>query len=89
MKEEVHVVFGAYPRSGGISLPGFALNSILAVLVGSAIGFALRAAVFGDGVDLAFVMAALGFTTPVLVGLRLLYYWYVATRTSASGESRG
>lgn len=72
------VAFGAYPRAGRIGLRRFALNSVLAVLVGNAIGFALRAAVFGDGVALVFVVAALGFTTPVVVGLRLLYFWYFA-----------
>ncbi len=83
------IVFGAYPRSGGIGLRTFALNSLLAVLVGNAIGFALRAAVFGDGLDPAFIIAALSLTTLVVVGLRLLYYWNVATRTSARGKSRG
>ncbi|MDE0143869.1 MAG: DUF3054 domain-containing protein [Caldilineaceae bacterium] len=83
------LVFEAYPRSGGIGLRSFALNSILAVLVGNAIGFALRVAVFGDGIDPAFIIAALSLTTLVVVGLRLLYYWYVATRTSVKGKARG
>lgn len=83
------LVFGAYPRSGGIGLRTFALNSILAVLVGNAIGFALRVAVFGDGIDPAFIIAALSLTTLGVVGLRLLYYWYVAARTSVKGKARG
>lgn len=74
------IVFGAYPRSGGIGLRRFALNSVLAVLIGNAIGFALRVIVFGDGIDRAFVIAALGLTTLVVVGLRLLYFWFVAAR---------
>lgn len=83
------LVFGAYPKSGGIGLRSFALNSILAVLVGNAIGFALRAVVFRDGIDPAFIIAALSLTTLVVVGLRLLYYWYVATKTSVKGKARG
>ena len=83
------IVFGAYPRSGGIGLRTFALSSILAVLLGNAIGFALRATVFGDGIDPAFIIAALSLNTLVVVGLRLLYYWYAATRTSATGKSPG
>ena len=82
------IVFGAYPRSGGVGLRTFALSSILAVLVGNAIGFALRAFVFGDGLDPAFIIAALSLTTLLVVGLRLLYYWNVAARTSARGKAR-
>ena len=72
------IVFGAYPRTGRIGLRRFALNSVLAVLFGNAIGFALRATVFGDGIALAFIGAALGLTTLVVVGLRLLYFWSIA-----------
>lgn len=72
------VVFGAYPRTGRIGLRRFALNSVLAVLFGNAIGFALRATVFGDGIAVAFIGAALGLTTLVVVGLRLLYFWSIA-----------
>lgn len=79
------MLFGAYPRSGGIGLRRFALNSILAVLFGNSIGFALRATVFGDSVNLPFVMAAFGLTTLVVVGLRLLYYWYVAAGRMDNG----
>ncbi|MDE0197612.1 MAG: DUF3054 domain-containing protein [Caldilineaceae bacterium] len=79
------LLFGAYPRSGGIALRRFALNSVMAVLVGNAIGFALRATVFGDGVDWVFVLAAVGLTTLVLVGLRLLYFWVTMLRGKESG----
>ncbi|MXX25328.1 MAG: DUF3054 domain-containing protein [Caldilineaceae bacterium SB0668_bin_21] len=79
------LLFGAYPRSGGIGLRRFALNSVMAVLVGNAIGFALRATVFGDGVDWVFVLAAVGLTTLVLVGLRLLYFWVTTLRSKESG----
>ena len=72
------IVFGAYPRTGRIGLRRFALNSVLAVLFGNAIGFALRATVFGDGIALAFIGAALGLTTLVVVGLRLLYFSSIA-----------
>ena len=71
------VVFGAYPRDGRIGPRRFALNSVLAVLFGNAIGFTLRATVFGDGVALIFIVAALGLTTLVVVGLRLLYFWHI------------
>ncbi len=79
------LLLGAYPRSGGIGLRRFALSSVMAVLVGNAIGFALRATVFGDGVDRAFVLAAVGLTTLVLVGLRLLYLWVSTLRSKESG----
>lgn len=79
------LLFGAYPRSGGIGLRRFALNSVMAVLVGNAIGFALRAAVFGDGVDWVFVLAAVGLTTLVLVGQRLLYFWVTTLRRMQRG----
>ena len=72
------IVFGAYPRTGRIGLRRFALNSVLAVLFGNIIGFALRATVFGDGTALVFIGAALGLTTLVVVGLRLLYYLHIA-----------
>ncbi|MDE0197693.1 MAG: DUF3054 domain-containing protein [Caldilineaceae bacterium] len=71
------VVLGAYPRDGRIGMRRFALNSVLAVLFGNAIGFTLRATVFGDGVALIFIAAALGLTTLVVVGLRLLYFWHI------------
>ena len=71
-------VFGAYPRTARIGLRQFALNSVLAVLCGNAIGFALRATIFGDGIAIAFIAAAYGLTTLVVVGLRLLYFWYIA-----------
>ena len=79
------IVLGAYPRSGRIGLRRFALNSILAALIGNAIGFALRAIVFGDGINWVFVMAALGLTILVVVGLRLLYFWLVAARNMETG----
>lgn len=75
------IVFGAYPRTGRIGLRRFALNSVLAVLIGNAVGFALRAIVFGDGIALVFIGAALGLTTLVVVGLRLLYFWSIAGRS--------
>ncbi len=80
------IVFGAYPRSGRIGLRRFALNSVLAVLIGNALGFGLRAIVFGDGVAWIFVLAAVGLTTLVLVGLRLTYFWVVTSRDIAGGE---
>lgn len=79
-------VFGAYPRAGSIGLRRFALNSVLALLFGNAIGFTLRAFVLGDGVAWIFVVAAVGLTTLVLVGLRLLYFWVVASRYMVSGQ---
>ncbi len=82
------LLFRAYPRSGGIGLRRFALNSVMAVLAGNAIGFALRATVFGDGVDRVFVLAAVGLTTLVLVGLRLLYFWVTTLRSKESGWRR-
>lgn len=71
-------IFGAYPRTTRIGLRRFALNSVLAVLFGNAIGIALRATVFGDGIALVFIGAALGLTTLVVVGLRLLYFWHIS-----------
>lgn len=79
-------VFGAYPRTGRIGLRRFAVNSVLAVLFGNAIGFALRAYVIGDGVAWIFVAAAVGLTTLVLVGLRLIYFWVVTSRSVVSRQ---
>ena len=78
-------VLGAYPRSGSIGLRRFTLNSVLAVLIGNALGFGLRALVFGDGVAWIFVLAAVGLTTLVLVGLRLIYFWAVSSRNMEGG----
>ena len=78
-------VFGAYPRAGRIGLPRFALNSLLAVLCGNAIGLALRVFVFGDGIAWIFVAAAVGLTILVLVGLRLLNFWVVVSRHMGRG----
>ncbi len=80
-------VLGAYPRSGSIGLRRFTLNSVLAVLIGNALGFGLRALVFGDGVAWIFVLAAVGLTTLVLVGLRLIYFWAVTSRNMDGGEA--
>ena len=79
------LVLGAYPRSGRIGLRRFALNSVMAVLLGNALGFGLRAIVFGDGVAWIFVVAAVGLTTLVLVGLRLTYFWAVISRNLDGG----
>ena len=76
------VLFGAYPRAGEVRLGQFAVRSLLAVLVGDAIGFAIRAYALGEGVSLPFVVTALAFTAVVVVGARLLIFKSASTRTT-------
>lgn len=78
-------VFGAYPRAREVRLLRFGVRSLLALLVGDAIGFAVRAYVFGEGVSLPFVATAVAFTALVVVGPRLFYFW----RATASAGRRG
>ena len=76
------VLFRAYPRAREVRLSQFAIRSLLALLVGDAIGFAIRAYVLGEGVSLPFVVTALAFTTVVVVGTRLLIFGGAAARLS-------
>ena len=76
------LLFGAYPRAGELQLPQFAVRSLLALLVGDGLGFAIRAFALGEGVNWPFVITALAFTTLVVVGTRLLIYWGATARLS-------
>lgn len=79
------IVFGAYPRAREVRLPGFAASSMLALLVGQAIGFAVRAYLFGDGVSLPFVVTAVAFTILVVIGPRLIYFWRATAKAGRQG----
>ena len=78
-------VFGAYPRAREVKLLRFAASSLLALLAGDAIGFAVRAYLFGEGVSLPFVVTALAFTALVVVGPRLLYFWHATAKAGRQG----